>query len=137
MNKWVQLKDGVAFAYVESPFFIEGAVLLEEETSWDSIKAKKYENGSWVEAPLIYFVTKLVDGVVRGTNSTVFSSDVTGDIVSADVVWGWVKNEDGSYTEPPIVLPPAPVEPAPMTTVLQNMGWTQNSDGSYTPPVDL
>lgn len=103
MNTWIQLKDGVAFAYVESPSLIEGAILLDDSTSWEDVKAKKYENGSFVEAPLIYFVTQLKDGVVQQTNSTVFSSDVTGDIVSADCVYGWVKNEDGSYSEPPVI----------------------------------
>jgi hypothetical protein len=100
MSIWVQLKDGVAFAYVESPSLVEGAILLDDSTSWDAVKRKKYENGSWVEAPLIYFVTQLIDGVVHQTNSTVFSSDVTGDIVPADCAFGWVKNEDGSYSEP-------------------------------------
>ena len=100
MNKWVQLKDGVAFAYVESPHFVDGAILLDESTDWDDIKAKKYENGSWVEAPLIYFVTQLVNGVVHQTNSTVFSSDVTGDIVSQECSFGWVKNEDNTYSAP-------------------------------------
>lgn len=100
MNKWVQLKDGVAFAYVESSSFVEGSILLNEDISWDDVKAKKYDNGSWVEAPLIYFVTQLADGVVRQTNSTVFSSDVTGDIVTPDCSIGWVKNEDGTYSVP-------------------------------------
>lgn len=100
MSKWVQLKDGVAFAVVESPYFIENSIALENNISWDDVKAKKYTNGQWVEAPLIYFVTQFKDGVVHQTNSTVFSSDVTGDIVSADCSFGWVKNEDGSYSEP-------------------------------------
>jgi hypothetical protein len=100
MSKWVQLKDGVAFAYVESPSIVEGAILLDDETSWDEVKAKKYENGYWVEAPLIYFVTQITEGIVRQTNSTPFSSDVTGDIVSPECSFGWVKNEDGTYSEP-------------------------------------
>jgi hypothetical protein len=103
MSIWIQLKDGVAFAYVESPSLVEGAILLDDSLSWDDVKAKKYENGSWVEAPLIYFVTQFTDGAVRQTNSTPFSSDVTGDVVSADCKFGWVKNEDGSYSEPPVI----------------------------------
>jgi hypothetical protein len=105
MSIWIQLKDGVAFAYVETSGYIENAILLDDSTSWDDVKAKKYENGSWVEAPLIYFVTQLKNGVVHQTNSTVFSSDVTGDIVSADCSFGWVKNEDGSYSAPVISEP--------------------------------
>lgn len=100
MSKWVQLKDGVAFAVVESPYFIENSIALENNISWDDVKAKKYTNGQWVEAPLIYFVTQFKDNVVYQTNSTVFSSDVIGDIVSANCSYGWIKNEDGSYSEP-------------------------------------
>lgn len=100
MSIWVQLKDGVAFAVVESPYFIENSIALEDNISWDDVKAKKYNNGNWVEAPLIYFVTQLIDGVVHQVNSTVFSSDVTGDVVSANCTYGWVKNENGSYSEP-------------------------------------
>lgn len=98
MNKWIQLKDGVAFACVETNGFVDNSILLEEGLSWDNVKAKKYENGSWIEAPLIYFVTQLKDNVVHQINSTVYSSDVTGDIVSSNCTFGWVKNDDGSYT---------------------------------------
>jgi len=100
MNTWVQLKDGVAFASIESNQFVENSILLEDGVDWDDVKAKKYQDGSWVEAPLIYFVTQLIDGVVHQTNSTVFSSDVTGDIVTEDCSFGWIKNEDGTYSEP-------------------------------------
>ena len=96
MSTWVQLKDGVAFASVESNQFVENSILLEDGIDWDNVKAKRYDNGNWVEAPLIYFVTQIVNGVVHQTNSTVFSSDVTGDIVTIDCKYGWVKNEDGS-----------------------------------------
>jgi hypothetical protein len=105
MSKWVQLKDGVAFAIVESPYFIENSIVLEDNVSWDDVKAKKYTNGEWVEAPLIYFVTQADDAIVHQVNSTVFSSDVTGDVVPADCTFGWVKNEDGSYSAPVVSEP--------------------------------
>ena len=106
--KYIQLKDGVAFAYVESPFFIENSIGLDSDLEWDDVKAKKYQNGQWVEAPLIYFVTDQKDGVVYQTNSTVFSSDVTGDICSADTAYGWVKDTDGTFSAPVV----EEVEPA-------------------------
>lgn len=112
--KYIQLKDGVAFAYVESPFFIENSIALDSDLEWDDVKAKKYQNGQWVEAPLIYFVTDQKDGVVHQTNSTVFSSDVLGDICSADTDYGWVKNTDGTFSAPVVdeVEQPAPETPA-------------------------
>ena len=100
MSTWIQLKDGVAFASVESPHFVDNSILLEDGLTFADVHPKKYENGTWVEAPLTYFVTQLIDGVVRQTNSTVYSSDVTGDIVSSAVQIGWVKNEDATYSAP-------------------------------------
>lgn len=108
-NTWVQLKDGVAFAYVQSPDFVENSILLEEGMTFEDVHPKEYVDGSWVEAPLIYFVTQLIDGVARQIGSTVYSSDVTGDVVGPEVQVGWIRQEDGSYVEPP-----APEEtPAP------------------------
>ena len=60
INTWVQLKDGVAFACVQTPTFVENSILLEDGLTWEDVKAKKYENGSWVEAPLIYFITSFI-----------------------------------------------------------------------------
>ena len=105
MNTWVQLKDGVAFAFVESLGIVENSILLSDGLTWNDVNAKKYENGSWIEAPLIYFVTQLIDDVVHQINSTVFSSDVTGDIVSENCKVGWIKNEDGTYSVPPVIAP--------------------------------
>jgi hypothetical protein len=102
MNTWVQLKDGVAFACVQTPTFVENSILLGDEVSWEDVKAKKYENGSWVEAPLIYFVTHIKDNVVHQTNSTVFSSDVTGEVCTVETAYGWIRNEDGSFSPPPV-----------------------------------
>lgn len=106
MNTWVQLKDGIAFASVHSTGFVEGAILLDENVSWDDVKSKKYENGSWVIPELIYFVTSLVNNEIRGLNSTVFSSDVTGDVVSANTELFWVKNKNGIYAPPVIEVSP-------------------------------
>jgi len=99
-NKWVQFKDGVTFACVESPHFVGNSVLLEEDMTFEDVHPKKYIDGQWVDAPLIYFVTQLESNLVRQINSTVYSSDVTGDIVSSSVKVGWIKNEDGTYSAP-------------------------------------
>jgi hypothetical protein len=99
-NKWVQFKDGVTFACVESPHFVGNSVLLEENMTFEDVHPKKYIDGQWVDAPLIYFVTQLENNVVIQINSTVYSSDVNGDIVSSNVKVGWIKNEDGTYSSP-------------------------------------
>jgi hypothetical protein len=56
MTIWVQLKDNVAFACVDSVNFVGNSIPLDANASWDDVAAKKYENEQWVEAPLIYFV---------------------------------------------------------------------------------
>lgn len=99
-STWIQLKDGVAFASVESPHFVDNSILLEEGLTFEDVHPKKYIDGQWVDAPLIYFVTQLENNVVRQINSTVYSSDVTGDIVSSDVKIGWIKNQDSTYSSP-------------------------------------
>jgi hypothetical protein len=115
MNTWVQLKDGIAFASVQSVGFIENAILLDDNFSWDQIKGKKYENGQWVEPQLIRFVEILEDGIILKINSTVFSSDASEYIIDESVKVGWILQNDGSFVAPeaPLVLTSVPVsEPA-------------------------
>lgn len=100
MNVWVQLKDGVAFAHVESNNFVGNSILLEDNLKWEDVCAKKYQDGEWVEAPLIYFVEQTLGNKVLKVNSTVFSSDVTGPVCTEDVREMWTINEDGSYSAP-------------------------------------
>jgi len=99
VNKYVQLKDGVAFAYVESTGFVGNSILLPTGVSWEDVKFKKYENGTWVTAPVINTVTELVNNEVVQTQSTVFASDAKGDVVSPEVQTGWQKTNTGSYVD--------------------------------------
>ena len=100
MTNWVQLKDGVAFAYVDSPNFVANSIPLDDNTDPNAVMAKKYEDGNWIDAPLIYFVEEMLGNKVLRVNSTVFASDVTGDIVNSDVKAMWTKNESGEYVPP-------------------------------------
>ena len=92
------------------------AIDVTDHSNPDSLLGKKYnpETKTWSEAPLYYFVTQLIDGVVHQTNSTVFKSHIAGDVVPAECGFGWVKNEDGSYSAPSsgtIYVTSTPVEP--------------------------
>jgi len=100
VNKYVQLKDGVAFAYVESAGFVGNSILLPTGVSWEDVKFKKYENETWVTAPVINTVTELVNNQVVQTQNTVFASDAKGDVVSSEVQLGWYKTNTGSYVDP-------------------------------------
>jgi len=108
VNRYVQLKDGVVFAYVESTREVGNSILLPPGVTWEDVKEKKYENGNFIEAPVIKTVTEIVDNKVAQTSTTVFSSDAKGDVVSSDVQLGWHKDNNGAYTN----SAPQPTEPA-------------------------
>jgi hypothetical protein len=97
VNRYVQLKDGVVFAYVESTREVGNSILLPPGLTWENVKEKKYENGTFVDAPIIKTVTELVDNKVAQTSTTVFASDAKGDVVSSDVQLGWHKDNSGTY----------------------------------------
>ena len=100
MTNWIQLKDGVAFAYVNSSNFVANSIPVEESVDPDTLMAKKYVDGQWEDAELIYFVEEMLGNKVLRVNSTVFSSDVTGDIIGPEVKEMWTKNENGEYIPP-------------------------------------
>ena len=100
MTNWIQLKDGVAFAYVNSSNFVANSIPVEESVDPDTLMAKKYVDGQWEDAELIYFVEEILGNKVLRVNSTVFSSDVTGDIIGSEVKAMWTKNENGEYIPP-------------------------------------
>ncbi len=100
MNNWVQLKDGVAFAHIESENAVSNSILLGFGVNWKDIMGKKYQDGNWVEAPLIYFVEESFENKVIRVNSTVFSSDVTGPICPSEVKPFWIIETDGTFSPP-------------------------------------
>jgi hypothetical protein len=108
MTNWIQLKDGVAFAYVNSSNFVANSIPIEDSVDPNTIMAKKYVDGQWEEAELIYFVEEILGNKVLRVNSTVFASDVTGDIVGPEVKAMWTKNEDGQY-QPPATIAEATI----------------------------
>jgi hypothetical protein len=100
MTNWVQLKDGVAFAYVNSSNFVDNSIPVEDSIDPNTLMAKKYVDGQWEDAELIYFVEEMLGNKVLRVNSTVFSSDVKGDIIGSEVKPMWTKNENGEYVPP-------------------------------------
>jgi hypothetical protein len=97
LNRYVQLKDGVVFAYVESSREVGNSILLSPGLTWENVKEKRYENGNFVDATAIKTVTEVVDNKVAQINTTVFASDAKGDVVSQDVQLGWHKDSNGTY----------------------------------------
>ena len=100
MPIYVQMKDGVAFAYVDTENPIENSIMLAQGVNPDNILAHSYIDGKWEPAPLIYFVEKFSeDGAIARISSTVFSSDITGEIIPEHVKVGW-KKEGGEWIDP-------------------------------------
>ena len=109
MNKYVQLKDGVVFAFIETDGVPENSILVEPSVDPTTLLGKKYQDGNFIDAPLTYFVDRMSGNMVLGINSTVFVSDVTGPICDETVQPFWIMDEAGNFAPPP-VSEPEPLE---------------------------
>lgn len=104
MSIFVQFKDGIAFAYVESSQPVDNSVLLDSDMNWEDVKGKMLVDGEWVDSPRIKFISSMNGSIVTGVKYTHFPWEVHGDVIPDEVDVFWSKNEDGSYSAP------APVE---------------------------
>lgn len=103
MTYYIQMKDGVAFAYVESETPVENSVVLQSGIDPNLTLGKKLIDGEWIDAPLIYFIEEISsEGFVEKINSTVYSSDITGEIIPSHVGIGWKKEGDDWINYPEI-----------------------------------
>jgi hypothetical protein len=124
MLTFIQTLDNIGFALVRTHGEPDHSVTPDDTTAInvtnhpnpESLLGKKYDpvTKTWSEAPLFYFVTQLINGVVHQTNSTVFKSHITGDEVPVECGYGWVKNDDGSYSAPsePTFVTSTVIEPS-------------------------
>ena len=120
MKYFVQLKDDVVFAYHSSSTEVDipGDNIIEVESDGEKHLNKKYENGNFVDAPLIKYAV-LENNTVISINKTIFSSEVTGPIAD-DTVKIMATWDGTTFTNPEVVVPPVnvPVEVvlSPLTT---------------------
>lgn len=84
MKTFIQLKDSVGWASVNTTGEVEGGIEVDSGTGDFYIK-KKYENGIWSEAELIRYAEINEDGDVIEIKRTYFSSEVDGPILSVDI----------------------------------------------------
>jgi hypothetical protein len=84
MKTFMQLKDGIGFAYVRTTGETEGIEVFVENP--DVLINKKYENNEWVDAPVIWYATVNSKGKITEIKSTVFPS-IVGDnpIIEEDI----------------------------------------------------
>jgi hypothetical protein len=112
MRTFIQLKDGVGWASVNTTGEIEGAIEVDNGTG-DFYLKKKYENGVWNEAELIKFAEINEDGEIIEIKRTHFSSEVNGPIMDANtkVTSKWINDAWVNYD--PILPVEQPVIDSP------------------------
>jgi hypothetical protein len=101
MRTFVQLKDGIGWASVNTTGEIEGAIEVEYGTGDFYIK-KKYEDGVWSEADIIKFAEINEDGSIVEIRRTYFSSEVNGPIMTPEIknTYKWI---DNSWVNPELI----------------------------------
>lgn len=105
MKHYVQLKDGIVFSHISTPNEIPTSeTIVEVESSGENLLNKKYNNGSFEDAPKIKYATidEANNNTVISIEETIFSSDVKPNkIIITDpavkVLWTW----DGTTFNPP------------------------------------
>lgn len=112
MRHFVQLKDEVVFAFHSSSTEVDipGDNTIQVESDGEKYMGKKYENGNFVDAPLIKYaiLDEENNNTVISIESTKFSSDVKGPIINnsdVKVLWTW----NGSNFVAPEIVGPAEI----------------------------
>lgn len=94
MRTFIQLKDGIGWASVNTPEVIEGSIEVEHGTGDFYIK-KKYEDGVWSQAELIKYASiDEEDGSILEIARTYYPSEVKGPIMTSEVTAEskWINN---------------------------------------------
>ena len=76
MKTFIQLKDGIGFAYVNTSGETDGIEITTENP--DYYINKKYENNEWTAAPTIWYAIVNSKGKITEIKNTVFPS-IVGD----------------------------------------------------------
>lgn len=119
MKKYVQLKDGVVFAELQTEGTLDTSNpnIVEVENSSSSYLYKKQEGGSFIDAEKIRYaiIDEENNNTVIGFQETYFSSDVNGVIVedpNVRVWWTW----DGTQFNAPVVPESNPIPELEVST---------------------
>jgi hypothetical protein len=84
MKTFIQLKDGIGFAYVTTNGETDGIEITGENP--DYFINKKYENEEWVDAPVIWYAIVNSKGKIVEIKNTVFPSIVgSNPIIDEDI----------------------------------------------------
>jgi len=101
MKTFIQLKDGIGWASVNSMAEVEGSIEVDFGTG-DFYLKKKYEDGLWSNADLIHYAEVNEQGEIIEIKRTYFISEVDGPVMNIDtnLNFKWV---NGQWVSPTIV----------------------------------
>lgn len=95
MKTYIQFKDDVSFAYVNTESEISNGVIVDGSVDPKNLMFKRYINNEWVDAEKIKFVKSYdQNSVITETVETYFSSEVEGEVVPQNVGPGWKKENN-------------------------------------------
>ena len=113
MNHYVQLKDGIVFATLNTPGEIEESTsIIKVNIDPETLLNKKYDNGNFIDVPVIKYALIDSNSRVVAIERTIFPSDVRGPIIDNDnveILWIW----DGTTFSAPIIEQPVVEEALP------------------------
>lgn len=101
MRTFVQLKDGVGFAVVNTPN--ETAGIEVELGTGEQYLNKFYDNNKWTDAPLIWFAEIGHDGSILEFKKTYFVSEIGNAPILTPDVKPSAKWLNGAWVNPPVV----------------------------------
>jgi hypothetical protein len=109
MKNFVQLKDNVVFAHHSSSTEVDipGDNIIEVDGDVESYLNKKYENDTFIDAPLIKYAVldESNDNTVVSIKTTYFISEATGPVINNDDVKVLWKFNGESFVPPTSVAP--------------------------------
>lgn len=98
MKTFVQLKDSIGFAYVNTVGDTEGIEV--PYGTGEQYLNKMYSKGEWIDAPLIWFAEINYDGTIIEIKRTRFSSEIGNNPIITPEVKPNFKWIDGSWVDP-------------------------------------
>lgn len=115
MRTFIQLKDNVGWAVVNSSNEVAGSIEVESGNG-DFYLKKLYNDGSWSDAPLIRFAEIDDDGSIVEIKKTYYTSEVAGPILDSETKGSskWINNQwEHAVPVEPVTQPPVVESIAP------------------------
>jgi hypothetical protein len=126
MRTFIQLKDGVGWASVNTDGEVEGSIEVEVGTGDFYIK-KKYLDGVWSDADIIRFAEINEDGEIIEIKHTYYSSEANNMIMDSNTKGSsrWI---NGAWVHAEVVTPAPETVAAPETVEIEPMPPVLNSN---------